>query len=235
VTHQQIIKYLHNLADPQTAAHSQRFFKTGVGEYGHGDKFLGIRVPVLRKAVKLFQKTSLTQIKTLLKSEYHEIRLFALLLLVHQFACSDEIKREKIYNLYLNNTKYINNWDLVDSSAPNILGTYLIDKDRSVLYTLVRSKRLWDRRIAIMSSFYFIKNEQYTDALKLSKILLNDKEDLIHKASGWMLREIGNRDNDVEELFLRLYYKQMPRTMLRYSIEKFSKERRQMYLKGVIG
>ena len=234
MTHQKIIKYLHKLADPQIAAHSQRFFKTGVGEYGHGDKFLGIRVPVLRETVRVFPKTSLTQIKNLLKSDYHEIRLFALLLLVHQFANSDEVKQEKIYKLYLNNTQYINNWDLVDSSAPHILGAYLFDRDRSVLYTLVRSQRLWDRRIAIMSSFYFIKNEQYTDAMKLSKILLHDKEDLIHKASGWMLREIGNRDNAIEELFLRLYYKQMPRTMLRYAIEKFSEERRQMYLTGEI-
>jgi 3-methyladenine DNA glycosylase AlkD len=234
VAHQNINAYLMKLANKKIAAHSQRFFKTGKGEYGYGDRFLGIRVPVLRKTVSLFQNTSLTQIKTLLKSEYHEIRLFALLLLVHQFANSDEIKREKIYTLYLNNMQYINNWDLVDSSAPNILGAYLFDKDRSVLYTLVRSKRLWDRRIAIMSSFYFIKHEQYTDALKLAKFLLNDKEDLIHKAAGWMLREIGNRDNDIEELFLRLYYKQMPRTMLRYATEKFSKPRRQAYLNGRI-
>lgn len=229
-----INKYLLKLANKKVAAHSQRFFKTGEGEYGYGDKFLGIRVPVLRKTVGLYQDTSLTKVKTLLKSEYHEIRLFALLLLVQQFKNADYKKQEKIFNLYLKHTQYINNWDLVDSSAPNIIGAYLFDKERTILYELVQSNRLWDRRIAIMSCFYFIKNEQYTDAMKLSKLLLNDQEDLIHKAAGWMLREIGNRDNDIEEYFLRLYYKQMPRTMLRYAIEKFSPTRRQAYLHGRI-
>jgi 3-methyladenine DNA glycosylase AlkD len=232
--HQDIITYLENLADSGIAEHSQRFFKTGVGEYGYGDKFLGIRVPVLRKAVKLFQDTVIVEITKLLKSEYHEVRLFSLLLLVHQFSRAGEDKRERIYNLYLKHTKYINNWDLVDSSAHYIVGVWLNDKDRSVLYELVQSKQLWERRIAIMSTFYFIKNGQFNDTLKLSKILINDSEDLIQKAVGWMLREIGNRDIEVEEKYLKQYYKKMPRTMLRYSIEKFSKECRQAYLKGEV-
>ncbi len=229
-----ISAYLKKRGNAKIAAHSARFFKTGEGEYGYGDKFLGIRVPVLRKTVPLFEDASLTKIKSLLKSEFHEIRLFSLLLLVHQFTNANEARREKIFNLYLDNTQYINNWDLVDSSAPHIVGVFLFDKDRSILYELAQSERIWDRRIAIMSCFHFIKNEQYTDALKLSKLLLNDQEDLIHKAVGWMIREIGNRDIDVEEMFLRLYYKQMPRTMLRYAIEKFNQPRRIAYLKGRI-
>jgi 3-methyladenine DNA glycosylase AlkD len=234
IVYQDIITYLENLADSGIAEHSQRFFKTGTGEYGYGDKFLGIHVPVLRKAVKLFQDTDIVEIAKLLKSEYHEVRLFSLLLLVYQFSRAGEDKAEKIYNLYLKHTKYINNWDLVDSSAHYIVGVWLNDKDRSVLYALAQSKQLWERRIAIMSTFYFIKNGQFNDTLKLSKILIDDREDLVHKAVGWMLREIGNRDIEVEEKYLKQYYKKMPRTMLRYSIEKFSKERRQAYLKGEI-
>ncbi len=234
MTHQDIITHLESLADSEIAEHSQRFFKTGEGEYGHGDKFLGIRVPILRKTVKLFQGTTILEIKNLLKSEYHEVRLFSLLLLVNQFSGAGEDKKEKIYNLYLKHTQYINSWDLVDSSAYYIVGVWLIDKDRSVLYELAHSKQLWERRIAIMSTFWFIKNGQFSDAIKLSKILINDPEDLIHKAVGWMLREIGNRDLKVEEKYLQKHYKKMPRTMLRYSIEKFSKERRQAYLKGEV-
>jgi len=229
-----IILFLKNLSNTEIAAHSQRYFKTGKGEYGHGDKFLGIRVPVLRKAVKQFQETPITEIRKLLKSEYHEVRLFSLLLSVHQFSKGDAVKREKIYKLYLKNTKYINNWDLVDSSAPYIVGAWLIDKDRSILTELAHSNLLWERRIAIMSTAYFIKNDQFNDTLKLSRILLNDSEDLIHKAVGWMLREVGNRDIGIEEKYLKKHYKKMPRTMLRYAIEKFSKERRQAYLKGEI-
>lgn len=229
-----IITFLKNLSNSEIAAHSQRYFKTGKGEYGYGDKFLGIRVPVLRKAVIQFQETPITEIRKLLKSEYHEVRLFSLLLSVHQFSKGDALKREKIYNLYLKNTKYINNWDLVDSSAPYIVGVWLIDKDRTILYELAHSNLLWERRIAIMSTAYFIKNDQFNDTLKLSRILLNDSEDLIHKAVGWMLREVGNRDIGIEEKYLKKHYKKMPRTMLRYAIEKFSKVRRQSYLKGEI-
>lgn len=231
---QNIISFLKKLSNTEIAAQSQKYFKTGKGEYGQGDVFLGIRVPVLRKAIKQFQETPLVEIRKLLKSEYHEARLFALLLLVHQFTKADEVKREKIYNLYIKNTKYINNWDLVDSSAPYIIGIWLFNKDRAVLYELAHSSLLWERRIAIMSTAYFIKNDQFNDTLKLSDILLHDSEDLIHKAVGWMLREVGKRDFDAEEKYLKKRYKKMPRTMLRYATEKFNKKRRQAYLNGEI-
>ena len=232
--HREIISHLENLADSEIATHSQRFFKTGKGEYGYGDKFLGIRVPILRKLAKLFQDVSEAEIKKLLKSEYHEVRLFSLLILVDQFSRGSEDEKELIYNLYLKHTKYINNWDLVDTSAHNIVGVWLANRDRSKLYELANSKSLWERRISIMSTFYFIKIGDYRDTLKISETLINDSEDLIHKAVGWMLREVGNRNQEVEEKFLKKHYRKMPRTMLRYSIEKFSKERRQEYLKGVI-
>lgn len=231
---QEIINYLKNLSNPEIAEHSQRYFKTAKGEYGFGDKFLGIRVPVIRQAVKKFKTTSLSTAEQLLKSKFHEIRLFALLLLVYQFSRADKDKQDKIYHLYLKNTKYINNWDLVDSSAHHIVGAYLENKDRSILMKLSKSKLIWDRRIAIIATAYFIQNSHYKETLQISKILLNDKEDLIHKAIGWMLREIGKRDLDEEVKFLNRHYKNMPRTMLRYSIEKFSKAERNKYLKGTI-
>ncbi|MCK5853196.1 DNA alkylation repair protein [bacterium] len=231
---QEIKDYLHSLADAEIAEHSQRFFKTAKGEYGFGDKFLGIRVPILRQTVKKFKTTPLSEAAKLLKSEYHEIRLFALLLLVFRFSKSKSDEQEKIYHMYLKNTRYINNWDLVDSSAHYIIGAYLENKDKSVLYNLLKSNSLWERRIAIISTFYFIKKNQFSDALHISEKLLCDREDLIHKAVGWMLREIGNRDLDLEITFLKIHYKKMPRTMLRYAIEKFSKEERQKYLKGKI-
>ena len=234
MSYQEIIAHLEDLADSEIAAHSQRFFKTGKGEYGYGDKFLGIRVPILREAAKLFKDASEAEITRLLKSKYHEIRLLSLLILVGQFSMGSEDEKEKIYNLYLKHTNYINNWDLVDTSAHYIVGVWLTDRDRSKLYELANSNNLWERRISIMSTFYFIKNGDYRDTLKLSETLINDSEDLIHKAVGWMLREIGNRDQEVEEEFLKKHYKQMPRTMLRYSIEKFSNERRQEFLKGLV-
>lgn len=232
MSYQEIKGYLHSLADAEIAEHSQRFFKTAKGEYGFGDKFLGIRVPILRQTVKKFKTTPLSIAAKLLKSEYHEIRLFALLLLVFRFSKSKSDEQEKIYHMYLRNTRYVNNWDLVDSSAHYIIGAYLENKDKSVLYNLLKSNSLWERRIAIMSTFYFIKKNQFSDTLHISEKLLRDREDLIHKAVGWMLREIGNRDLDLEIAFLKIHYKKMPRTMLRYAIEKFSKEKRQKYLKG---
>ena len=231
---QEIIDYLKSLSNPEIAEHSQRYFKTAKGEYGFGDKFLGIRVPIVRQVVKKYKTTSLSNAEKLLKSEFHEIRLFALLLLVYQFSRADLDKQDKIYNLYLKNTKYINNWDLVDSSAHHIVGAYLENKDRAILIKLSKSKLIWDRRIAIIATYYFIKNNNYKDTLQISKTLLNDKEDLIHKAVGWMLREIGKRDLNEEITFLNRHYKNMPRTMLRYAIEKFSKIERGKYLKGTI-
>jgi len=231
---EQISKILRELADPAIAKHSQRFFKTGPGDYGEGDKFLGIRVPVLRKQVKKYQDIPLKETTPLLKSEFHEERLVALLLLVRKFSIGNEQKKAAIYKLYLNNTKYINNWDLVDSSASQIVGTYLEDKDRRPLYNLADSSNLWERRIAIISTLKFIKQDQYKDTLELSRKLLNDKEDLIHKAVGWMLREIGNRDLAVEKAFLKRFYRKMPRTMLRYAIEKSPESERKKYLAGTI-
>lgn len=232
MTHQEIINHLLSLADKKTAEHSQYFFKTGEGEYGYGDKFLGIRVPVIRDVVKKFKNTPLSAAKKLLKSEYHEVRLFALLLLVFRFSGLNE--QEEIYHIYIDNTQYINNWDLVDSSAHYIVGAYLENKDKSILYDFSKSDLLWERRIAIMSTFYYIKRNSFTDALGISELLISDKEDLIHKAVGWMLREIGKRDLAIEVAFLKAHYKRMPRTMLRYAIEKFTKEERGKYLKGEV-
>ncbi len=233
-TYREVEKYLHSLSNPTIAEHSQGFFKTGEGEYGYGDKFLGIRVPVIRKAVQKYKKTSLGVAENLLQSEYHEIRLFALLLLVSQFSTGNSSDKKLIFQRYLNNTQFINNWDLVDSSAHHIIGAYLSDKNRSLLYTLAKSDSLWERRIAIIATYHFIKNNDFKDTLKIAKSLLNDEEDLIHKASGWMLRETGKRNLHEELAFLNKYYKKMPRTMLRYAIEKFSKETRQRYLTGLV-
>jgi 3-methyladenine DNA glycosylase AlkD len=222
------------LGDPQVAEHSQRYFKTGPGEYGEGDRFRGIRVPVLRKLAQRHRAIPLPDVETLLHSPFHEDRLLALLILVRQFGRVDSQAQEKIYNLYLSNTRYINNWDLVDSSAGYIVGAYLLDRDRSPLVELARSSLLWERRIAIIATSYFIGQNQFAETLKIARVLLTDREDLIHKAVGWMLREIGQRDQATEEAFLREHYRQMPRTMLRYAIEKFPEPQRQAYLKGSI-
>lgn len=220
------------LGDREVAQKSLRFFKTGAGQYGEGDQFLGIRVPVLREFAKQHKGLSLSQIQKILRSQYHEERLLALIMLVSRFEKAIEQHRAEIYEMYLKNTKYINNWDLVDSSAYQIVGGYLMDKSRKILVQLSSSNNLWERRIAIMSTYRFIKNKDYGDTLTISEKLLNDKEDLIHKAVGWMLREIGNRDKGVEEAFLAKYYQTMPRTMLRYAIEKFDEDDRQLYLSG---
>ncbi len=212
--------------------HSQRFFKTGKGEYGCGDKFLGIRVPVLRSLVKSCRSLSISDILRLLKSPWHEKRLLALLILVDHFEQGSKSKQQEIFDLYLLHTQYINNWDLVDTSCHKILGPWLFGCDRSVLYELANDKDLWKRRISIISCMYFIKRDDFNDALKISEILLSDEHDLIHKAVGWMLREVGNRNIKIEKVFLKLHYKTMPRTMLRYAIEKFPKEERKMYLAG---
>ena len=232
--YQEINQHFLSLADRDIADHSQRFFKTAPGEYGYGDRFLGIRVPIIRQQVKRYQTASLTTSARLLKSDYHEIRLFALLLLAEQFSRADEKRQLKIYDLYLANTRYINNWDLVDSSAHKIVGPYLENRDRAILQTLTRSKSLWERRIAIIATFHFIGINQFDDSLNIAEQLLYDKEDLIHKAVGWMLREIGKRKKTVEIAFLNKHYKSMPRTMLRYSIEKFSPRERENYLRGLV-
>ena len=231
-------KIIHNdllqLANEQIAEHSQRFFKTGKGEYGEGDIFLGIRVPLLRKLVKKYGGISITEVRRLLSSKFHEERLLAVLMLVQLFKSGDESVQKQVYDLYLENTEFINNWDIVDISASNIVGAHLYEKDKAPLYDLVQSKNLWERRISIISTFYFIRQNEFDDTLKLAKILLNDKEDLIHKAVGWMLREVGKREIEFEEEFLQEHYKIMPRTMLRYAIEKFPETSRKMYLRGEV-
>ena len=210
----------------------QNFFKTGKGEYGEGDVFFGITVPASRKIAKKHMNLSFIDTTKLLKSKIHEERFVALLILVERFESTNDKERKRIYEYYLSNTKYVNNWDLVDLSAHKIVGAYLSDKSRAALHNLAKSSLLWDRRISIISTSYFIRNNQFSDTFEISEILLNDKHDLIHKAVGWMLREVGKKDICTEEVFLKKHYKSMPRTMLRYAIEKFPEDLRQRYLKG---
>jgi 3-methyladenine DNA glycosylase AlkD len=228
----QLRESLRSVADPAIAVHSQRFFKTGKGEYGEGDHFLGIRVPVLRQHARKHRTITIKQLLQLLRSGYHEERLCALLIMVLKYQGGSDKERERIFQHYLSNTRYINNWDLVDSSAYHIVGHHLEDRDRHILYSLAGSESLWERRIAIISTLHFIKKQQYEDTLKLSHQLLDDTHDLIHKAVGWMLREVGNRDLSVEQIFLNEHYHRMPRTMLRYAIEKFPDNQRKAYLSG---
>jgi 3-methyladenine DNA glycosylase AlkD len=223
---------LKQLANKDQAIISQKFFKTGTGDYGEGDIFHGIRVPELRKLAKEYRDLPVNEVKTLLQSHIHEERLLALLILIGSFSNGDATGRKDIYDLYLENIRYINNWDLVDASAEQIIGAYLMDKGKQPLYRLAESKNMWERRIAIMSTFRFIKQNEFSETLKIAAMLLGDREDLIHKAVGWMLREIGKRNLSAEESFLKAHYKQMPRTMLRYAIEKFPETTRQLYLKG---
>lgn len=234
LTAEAVHEKLLSLANPEIAEHSQRFFKTGVGEYGEGDQFLGIRVPVLRKQVTQYQQLPDAEVIRLLHSPFHEERLFALLVWVKQFQKAPEEDQAHLYNLYLHHTQYINNWDLVDSSAYQIVGVFLEGKDRQPIYSLAQSQSLWERRIAMIATFQWIRNHDFEDALALAKLLLQDPEDLIHKAVGWMLREIGKRDLEIEKGFLKVHYQDMPRTMLRYAIEKFPKPERQGYLKGLV-
>ena len=225
-------KELKSLSNKEHAVILQRFFKTGKGQYGEGDIFLGLKSEPLTKTAKKYKDLPLKDIQNLLKSKIHEYRSSALVILKEQFKV--ENNRKQIFSFYLKNTKNINNWDLVDCSAPHIVGKYLIDKNRKVLYKLANSKNLWEKRIAIISTFSFIRENDFKDTLAIGEILLNDKHDLIHKAVGWMLREVGKREQKTEEKFLKKHYKTMPRTMLRYAIERFEETKRQKYLKGYI-
>lgn len=230
----QVITRLKSLANSEIADQSQRFFKTGKGEYGEGDIFLGIRVPTIRAEVKRMKDISIDETIKILTSKYHEARLFALIMLVEKFTKANEPERTEIYRHYLDNLPQINNWDLVDSSAPYIIGVYLTDKDKSPIYQMADSDNLWQRRIAIMSTFTFIRQNDFKDALAIATTLVNDNEDLIQKAVGWMLREIGKRSLKTEERFLQKHYKSMPRTMLRYAIEKMPERKRKAYLNGSV-
>ncbi len=225
---------LKKLANTKDAENAQRFFKTGPGEYGEGDLFIGVRVPVLRKLSKEYQAITIEQAIRILKSPIHEKRMLALFILVRIYSREDKEIKGRIYELYLKHTSFINSWDLIDTTAQHIVGHFLFTRSKAPLYQLMKSNSLWERRISILSTFYFIKREKYTVTLKIAKQLLNDKEDLMHKAVGWMLREVGNRNVSTEEHFLKQHYKQMPRTMLRYAIEKFPEKKRKRYLQGKI-
>lgn len=224
-------KDFEQLADAKQAAVLQRFFKTGKGQYGEGDIFLGLKVPVQRALAKKYLNLPSADVVELLQSTIHEYRLTALLIWVLRYQKADPRERKAIYKLYLKHRRYINNWDLVDLSAPAIVGNWLLDKDRTILYKLAKSKNLWDRRIAVLATFEFIKHGQSEDTFKIAEIVLNDPHDLIHKAVGWMLREVGKRIGQAtEETFLKRHYRTMPRTMLRYAIERFSPTLKKKYM-----
>jgi 3-methyladenine DNA glycosylase AlkD len=223
---------LKELADPETAASLQRFFKTGPGEYGEGDRFLGIRVPQLRALVRRCRRLPVQAALDLLQSSWHEERLLALLLLVDRYRRGGSAEREEIYLGYLANIRHINSWDLVDTSAEHIVGAHIDPDHLDLLEELARSRSVWERRIAIMATFHWIKRGRFRPAIEIVAMLVYDDHDLIHKAAGWMLREIGKRDRPTEEQFLRLHYKRMPRTMLRYALEHFPDEQRRAYLRG---
>ena len=227
-----IQKELEILADPGQAAILQRFFKTGPGEYGEGDRFRGIRVPVLRKMARKYRHLRPAEAGLLLQSGCHEDRLLALLILIQRYYPGDLALRREIHCLYLEHRGFVNNWDLVDASAPHLVGHYLRERAKDPLTRLAASRVLWERRMAIIATFDFIKQGDYDETLRIARLLLGDPEDLIHKAVGWMLREVGKREVAVAEAFLQAHYRQMPRTMLRYAIERFPQARRQAYLKG---
>jgi 3-methyladenine DNA glycosylase AlkD len=223
-----LILDLKKLADREQAKNLQRFFKTGVGDYSEGDIFWGIKVPVTRQIAKKYYGLDFKAVEKLIKNPVHEVRLCSLLILVKKYQDNPELA----YKIYLRNTKYINNWDLVDLTAPQIVGAYLDDKEQSILGKLARSKSLWERRIAILATFHFIKKKQPELTLKIAEILVNDSHDLIQKAVGWMLREVGKCcSQQIEEDFLNQHVKTMPRTMLRYAIERFPEPKRRYYLK----
>ena len=225
-------KELQKNSSKEKAEIYSKFFKTQKGEYGEGDIFIGLTVPKQREIAKKYSNLSLSKIQQLLKSKIHEYRLTALLIICKKYKKAKEEEKANIFNFYLKNTKKINNWDLVDISAPNIVGNFLLDKKKSVLYNLANSSNLWEKRIAIVSTLYFIQKKEFEDALAISEILLKDKHSLIHKAVGWMLREIGKRNEPILEDFLKFHYKIIPRTTLRYAIERFEESKRKEYLGG---
>ena len=245
----EIQESLRREPDPDRAANLQWFFKTGPGEYAEGDKFLGLTVLQVRRLAKRYRGLSLHDTQRLLRSPIHEERLLALLLLVQAYRDGDADAQQRVCELYLRSTKFINNWDLVDCSAVHIVGPFLCSRcsggypsrqsqkralgtSAATLQKLARSQSLWERRIAVLATFHFIKHGEFAPSLRIARLLLRDEHDLIHKAVGWMLREVGKRDRTVEEKFLQEHYRQMPRTMLRYAIERFPERQRQRYLRG---
>ena len=226
-----IKKELQSNGNPEKAKILSGFFKTGKGQYGEGDIFLGIIVPKTREIANKYVDLNFKDIQRLVLSKIHEERMAALMILVEKYKKSDLKDKKLIVDFYLQNAEKVNNWDLVDLSADKILGDYLIDKDKSILYKLAKSENLWEKRIAVVSTFAFIKNNQFNDTVKISEILLNDNHDLIHKAVGWMLREVGKRDEKELLKFLDRYYKQMPRTTLRYTVERLDKKKKEFYMR----
>lgn len=229
----QIWNDLQKRAIPEKALFLPGFFKTGKGQYGEGDLFLGVTVPDQRRIAKEYWKAvAMDELDKLIQSPYHEVRLTSIFMLVSKFQKAKNQNEKKIWvDFYLKNRSWVNNWDLVDSSAHLILGDYLFDKDRSLLYDLAKSGMLWDQRIAIMSTYHFIRKMDFSDTLKIAEILLHHPHDLIHKAVGWMIREVGNRDFETAKQFLHKHYQNMPRTMLRYAIEKFDSETKEFFMK----
>ncbi|RHJ77014.1 DNA alkylation repair protein [Parabacteroides sp. AM08-6] len=226
-----VLNELLSMANPEKAAFLQRFFKTGPGQYAEGDVFLGLVVPLTRNIAKANKQTPLSELQLLMESEYHEARLCALLIVAEQFKKATETERKELYEFYLKNARRINNWDLVDVTCPHVVGAYLLDKDRSRLYELAESDNLWEQRIAMVSTISFIRNREYADTLALAELLMTHKHDLMHKAVGWMLREIGKKDRETLTEFLEQYATRLPRTALRYAIEHYPEEQRQYFLK----
>ncbi len=222
-----LILEINSKANSEKAKIYQRFFKTRKGEYGEGDLFLGLTMPQQREIVKKYN-LSFSQIQNLLNSKIHEYRMIGGLFLIKRFKKSKNPEQE--FNFYIKNAKRFNNWDLVDVTCINIVGKFLLNKNKKTIYDLAKSKNLWEKRISIVSTFEFIRNNQFGDTLKISEILLDDKHDLIHKAIGWMLREVGKRNKEILEDFLKSNYKKLPRTTLRYAIEKFSEKERKEWL-----
>lgn len=234
-----IIQDFKKLSSEEKAKGYKKFFKTGKGEYGEGDVFIGVAVPEVRKLCKKYLKeVSFDDLDFFISNEIHEYRLFALLILTYMYENTKKKKNSKkrerrqkeIYDYYIKNKRWINNWDLIDTTAPKIVGEYLKERDKSILYELIESDSIWDQRIAILSTFAFIKEEDFKEILRFSELLLNHEHHLIHKALGWMLREVGKRDVEVLKEFLNKYMDKMPRTMLRYAIEKFNRKERLRYL-----
>lgn len=228
----EVRRSLRRLADPEAAAFLRGYFRTGPGEYGEGDRFLGVRVPEVRRLVRAHRALPIEAVAELLHSRWHEERLLALLLMVEQYRRGAARERDAIFRLYLDNTRYINGWDLVDASAKHIVGPHLGPEGIDTLETLACSASVWERRIAVLATFPFIADGTFAPSLRIARLLLDDPHDLIHKAVGWMLREIGRRDRGVEEAFLREHCRTMPRTMLRYAVERFPHAARQRYMKG---
>lgn len=231
----QLREEIKKLASPEKAKASQRFFKTGPGEYGEGDQFIGLKVPEQRAIAKKYKELVFDEVVELLKSPIHEERLIALFIMIYQFNRGTDELKKRYYDVYMSHTEFINNWDLIDSSAGYVVGAYLQNKSKDILFTFAKSESLWKRRIAIMSTFPYIRSGEYALTFEIAETLLSDRHDLIHKAVGWMLREVGEASGrEVEEIFLKKHYKLMPRTMLRYAIEKFPETLRKEYLSGEI-